>query len=307
MNARLEQNEKYGKLQSLGICAMAYVLAYLVAVMAFRQFFYLGDIYGILVADIAATLVIFFLGLIVRNASLYDPYWSVVPLGIAGYWWSLTDYDTLELRKLLVMIVLVCWAVRLTLNWARSWPGLVHEDWRYAMLREKSKSLYPLVNLGGIHLLPTLLVFLAMLPIYFVLSRVGEYNPILDGIAFAVGLVAVAIELIADEQLKSFVKTNKDSALFLKTGLWRFSRHPNYFGEVLFWLSLFLFAYSASPAYLWTGVGVIAMLALFLFGSIPMMDRRMLKRRRDYADYMKKTSGFFLFPPKLSSGKGPKK
>ncbi len=307
MNPGLKQNQKYGKLQSLGICVMAYVLAYLVAVMAFRQFFHLGDIYGVLVADITATLVIFFLGLIVHNASLYDPYWSVVPLGIAGYWWSLADYDISELRKVLLMIVLVFWAVRLTLNWARSWPGLIHEDWRYGMLREKSKSWYPLVNLGGIHLLPTLLVFLAMLPVYFVLSRVGEHNPILDWVAFAIGILAVTIELIADEQLKSFVQTNKDSKKFLKTGLWKYSRHPNYLGEVLFWLSLFLFAYSSSSAYLWTGIGVIAMLALFLFGSIPMMDKRMLERKKDYADYLKKTSGFFLFPPKSSGGEGPKK
>ena len=277
---------------------MSYVLTYIVAVLAFRQFSYLGDIYGVLVADIIATLVIFFLGLIIHNSSLYDPYWSVIPLGIAGYWWSLSAYDVNELRKVLLMIVLVLWSVRLTLNWARSWPGFIHEDWRYGMLRKKSGDFYPFVNLAGIHIFPTLLVFLGMLPSYFVLSQNGPSNLPLDLVAFVLGLTAVMIQLASDEKLKTFVESNKDPKTFLKAGLWKYSRHPNYFGEVLFWLSIFLFAYSASSSFLWTGVGVLAMLFLFLFTSIPMMDKRMLERREGYADYMKKTSGFFPFPPK---------
>ena len=298
MNPHLSQNAKYGKLQSLGLCFMAYVFAYIVAVLAFRQFSYLGDIYGVLVADIVATLVIFFLGLIIHNSSLYDPYWSVAPLVIAGYWWSLSGCDVSEIRKVLLMIVLVMWSIRLTLNWARSWPGFSHEDWRYGMLREKSGDFYPFVNLGGIHLLPTFFVFLGMLPAFFVLGQDGPTNLPLDLLAFILGLTAVMIQFGSDEKLKAFVKSNKDPKAFLRAGLWKYSRHPNYFGEVLFWLSIFLFAYSASSSFLWTGVGVIAMFLLFIFTSIPMMDKRMLGRREGYEEYMKKTSGFFPLPPK---------
>ena len=298
MNPHLNKNAKYGKRQSLGLTFMAYVMAYMAAVLTFRQFHYLGDIYGILVADIAATLVIFFLGLLVHNASLYDPYWSVVPVGIAGYWWSLSDYDTGDLRNVLLMIVLLYWAIRLTMNWMRGWPGFIHEDWRYEMLRKSSGDLYPLVNLGGIHLLPTVLVFLGMIPAYFVLSEIGGPLNVIDYVAFAIGIVAVTIEFVADEQMKNFTTDPENKGKVMQSGLWKYSRHPNYFGEVLFWLSLFLFALAVSMEHLWTGIGVISMLILFLFGSIPMMDKRSLERRSEFKQYMQRTSGFILLPPK---------
>lgn len=298
MNEHLEKNKKYSKFQSMGLCLMSYVLAYIVAVLTFRQFSDMGPIYGVFLADIAATLVIFFIGLILHNASLYDPYWSVAPLVIGVYWWWLSGYDISEMRKILLLVVLFYWGIRLTLNWARSWPGFIHEDWRYGMLRDKSNGWYPLVNLSAIHMLPTVLVFLGMIPAYYVLSQSHDPNPILDWIAFAVGMVAVTIEFISDEQLKKFVETNDNPRNILKTGLWKYSRHPNYFGEVLFWLSIFLFAYSASSAYGWTVVGVVAMFVLFWFGSIPMMDKRMVERRDNYQEHMKKTSGFVPWPPK---------
>jgi len=298
MNPHLKNNAKFSKSQSLGMTALAYLLAYLAAVMAFRQFDYLGDIYGILLADVIATLVIFFLGLMVHNASLYDPYWSVIPIGLAIYWWSLSEYDVTELRKLLLLIVLLYWAIRLTLNWIRGWPGFMHEDWRYVMLRKKSKNLYPLVNLGGIHLLPTLLVFLAMIPAYYVLSSTGNINPLMDWLAFAIGMIAVTIEFVADEQIKKWVASNDNPRNIMKKGLWKYSRHPNYFGEVAFWLSMFLFAYSASPDYLWTVVGFVGMVILFLFGSIPMMDDRSKEKRDGWEEHVKKTSGFLILPPK---------
>ncbi len=298
MNPHLAKNSKYGKWQSLGLTFMAYVMAYMAAMLTFRQFHHLGDIYGILVADIVATLVIFFLGLLVHNASLYDPYWSVVPVGIAGYWWSLSNFTFDDVRNILLMIVLMYWAIRLTLNWIRGWPGFVHEDWRYEMLRESSGSLYPFVNLGGIHLLPTVLVFLGMVPAYFVLSKNGIALNGLDYIAFGFGMVAVTIEFVADEQMRKFVVDPSNKGKIMNKGLWKYSRHPNYLGEVLFWLSLFLFAFAASETHLWTIIGVVSMLVLFIFGSIPMMDKRSLERRPEFSDYMKKTSGFIMLPPK---------
>ena len=298
MNPHLVKNKKYSKSQSLGLTLMAYVMAYLAAVMTFRQFGYLGDVYGIFVADIVATLIIFFLGLMVHNASLYDPYWSVVPLGLAGYWWSISDYDADELRKILLLIVLVYWSVRLTINWILGWPGFIHEDWRYGMLRQKSGEFYLFVNLAGIHLLPTILVFLGMIPVYFVLSRDGLHNPVLDWTAFGIGMAAVTLEYVADEQMRKFKAINKASSKIMKTGLWKYSRHPNYLGEVGFWLSMFLFAYSADTESLWTIVGVVAMIILFLFGSIPMMDQRNIERKDNFKEHIRKTSGFLLLPPK---------
>ena len=298
-NPFLENNSNIGRTKSFLYVTLAYIIALAVAYYSYPFFQHWGSIWGVLASDLLATLAIFLLGYIWNNASLYDPFWSVAPIPIAVYWWSLSEFDTGELRKTLLLIVLFYWAIRLTLNWARSWPGFVHEDWRYGMLRNKHGKAYPLVNLGGIHVFPTVLVFLGMLPVYVVLTKSHSPNIIFDIAAFLIGIIAVTIELISDEQLKKFVKTNTVPRASLKTGLWKYSRHPNYFGEVLFWFSMFLFAMSAGgKEYIWTGVGVLAMFLLFWFISIPMMDERMIDRRDNYEEHIKKTSRFFLWPPK---------
>ena len=121
----------------------------------------------------------------------------------------------------------------------------------------------------------------------------------LDGLALFVGVAATLIELIADEQMRAFVRQRTPGA-HMESGLWRYSRHPNYFGEMLFWISLWLFALAAAPAYWWTGIGVLAMLLMFVFASIPMMDTRSRERRPGYADYEARTSSLILWPPKGS-------
>ena len=166
------------------------------------------------------------------------------------------------------------------------------------MLRKKNGDWYPFVNLAGIHLFPTLIVFLGLIPTYFVLTRDNAPVNWLDYVAFAAGIIATTIELVADEQMRIFIRNPENKGVTMDKGLWKYSRHPNYFGEVLFWVSLFLFAYAASPDYLWTVVGSVAMLALFIFISIPMMDDRSLERRPGFKDYMERTSGFLLLPPK---------
>ena len=298
MNPHLSKNAKYGRWQSLGLTFMAYVMAYMAAVLTFRQFEYLGYIWGILIADVAATLIIFFLGLLVHNASLYYPYWSVVPVGIAGYWWFLSDYSIDDIRNVLLMFVLMYWAIRLTVNWIRGWPGLVHEDWRYQMPRKANGDFYPLVNLGGIHLLPTVLVFLGMIPAYFVLSEDGDPLNMWDYAAFIIGMIAVTIEFVSDEQMKSFISNPANKGKVMDQGLWKYSRHPNYLGEILFWVSIFLFAMAVSTSYLWTGIGVLSMIILFVFGSIPMMDNRSKERRPEFKDYMERTSSLLILPPR---------
>lgn len=298
-NPFLIKNAKYGKGLSLMLVTVCYAIALIAAYLTMPYFESWGPVYAVLAADIVATVVIFLLGYIWHNASLYDPYWSVIPVFIGLYWWSLTGFDTSELNRVLIMVAVGFWAVRLTLNWARSWPGFIHEDWRYEMLRSKIGSLYPLVNFLGIHLFPTILVFMGMLPAFVVLTGSHDSSMPLDLIAFVISMLAVMIELVADEQLKSFVAQNTVKGATLTTGLWRYSRHPNYFGEVLFWFGLFLFALSAGGwDYLWTGIGALSMFLLFWFISIPMMDERMSERRIKYHERIATTSRFFLWPPK---------
>ena len=84
----------------------------------------------------------------------------------------------------------------------------------------------------------------------------------------------------------------------MKYGLWRYSRHPNYLGETMFWFGIYFMGLSSGIMPLWTILCPLLMLSLFIFISCPMMDKRSLKNRNDYQDYMNKTSQLLLWPPK---------
>jgi len=302
MNPHLAKNEVYGKTRSLLLVTLAYVLALVAAVATYPFVDHLSPFWSALIMDVVATVVIWAVGANVRNASLYDPYWSVIPPAILAFWWAGTGYD-LAPGKVMMAIVLVYWAIRLTSNWARDWPGLDHEDWRYQEMRANNPAMYQVSNLFGICLFPTALVFLGMLPTWPVLTGNGQSNMILDLIAFIVGMGAVTIQLFADGQMRNFrfkKKENKTNQAFYTDGLWAWSRHPNYFGEVAMWFSLWIFAMSAGFEHYWTGVGWIAMLALFLFVSCPWMDRRSAAKRPGYAEYMERSNLFFMTPPRKS-------
>ncbi|MEM0984655.1 MAG: DUF1295 domain-containing protein [Pseudomonadota bacterium] len=233
------------------------------------------------------------------NASFYDPYWSVAPPAMALYWWVASGADVGDYRQILILLVLLYWSIRLTMNWSVGWTGLKHEDWRYQDLRAGSGAAYQLVNLFGICMLPTGIVFLAMLPVYAVM--VGDYdpNPLFDVAALIVGLGATTIQWVSDEQMRAFRKGVKGNEAVLAKGLWAWSRHPNYFGEIAMWLSLYLFALSAGGFSLaWTGVGFLAMVILFVFISIPMMDKKSAAKRPAFAEHMKNSSSLIMWPPR---------
>ena len=251
-----------------------------------------------LLADLLATVVVFAASRWYRNSSCYDAYWSVVPPVLLVYWWSQGGLGIDDMRAWLVATVVLLWAVRLTGNWVHGFPGLHHEDWRYPMVRGRAGRWELLADLVAIHLVPTVQVFLGTLPVYVVLTRADRGLNWVDALALLAGLGAVALELVADLQMHRFVRHRQPGEV-MDRGLWSWSRHPNYVGEVGFWLSLALFGVAASPGDAWwLFVGVVAMLAMFLGASIPMMERRSLERRPDYQDVIDRVSRFVPRPPR---------
>jgi len=253
-----------------------------------------------LAADLIATLVVYAASRLHKNSSFYDAYWSVLPPFLAMYWWVERSHEAVDARFWLLFAVMLLWAVRLTWNWMYSFPGLHHEDWRYGPMkdgaREKSPALEPVVDLFGIHVIPTIQVFLGMVPVY-VVTREGRDLSWIDVVAVAVGLGAVALETVADLQMHRFART-KQPGQVMDQGLWAWSRHPNYFGEFSFWLSMGLFGLAASPSSWWSLVGAIAMLAMFLGASIPMMEKRSLERRPAYQGVIDRVPLFVPRPPR---------
>lgn len=278
------------------------VVAYVLCIAAGAAVLFelqLPPLLDVFVADIVATLVIFGFSLAYKNSSFYDAYWSVIPPLLAVFWMSATAGAMHDPRAWLVTALVWLWAIRLTTNWSLYWGGLHHEDWRYPLVRARAGKAAVWADLFGIHLFPTVQVFLGCLPIYAVMSRVGAALGWLDALAFVVTLGAIVIELIADLQLHAFIARKHEPGNFINSGLWAWSRHPNYFGEIAYWWGLMLFGLAAAPAQWWWIVpGALSMTAMFQFASIPLMDSRSLQRRPAYAEHMRKVSALLPLPPR---------
>jgi steroid 5-alpha reductase family enzyme len=271
------------KSRSLALVGVAYVLAVGMAAAWLRWGPTTGRLWlDTLVADVLATVVVFVFSRAYRNSSFYDAYWSVIPPLLTFYWWNQAGPGVDQVRCWLVAVVVMVWAVRLTANWVYGFPGLHHEDWRYPMFRERAGRWALGVDLVAIHLIPTVQVFAGMLPVYVCVTRAGADIRWLTVLAFVVGLGAVTLELVADVQMHQFIRVRQPGAV-LDRGLWSWSRHPNYFGELSFWFALALFGVAASPSDAWwLFAGTLAMLGMLLGASIPMMETRSLARRPDY-------------------------
>jgi steroid 5-alpha reductase family enzyme len=191
-------------------------------------------------------------------------------------------------------VLLTVYGARLTFNWARGWGGFSHEDWRYAELRKKSGRAYWVVSFLGIHFFPTAMVFLGCLPLFPAVAVSRAAPNWLDGVATVVLAGAVVLEAVADEQMRAF-RQAKGAAVVCEVGLWRYSRHPNYLGEILVWVGVFLFGLAAGGPW-WHGVGALLMWAMFMFITIPMAERHSLERRPDFAKRKDEVSMLLLWP-----------
>ncbi len=245
-------------------------------------------------ADLAATAAVFAFSVLHRNSSLYDPYWSVAPVPIVLYWAATGAGD--PARATLAVALVCAWAVRLTWNCLARWRSLAQEDFRYAEIRARTGRLYWPASLAAIHLMPTLWVFLGLLPLYAALARPGRPPGILDAAGAAVALGAIAVEAVADGQLHAFLRARRDPEAILDRGLWARSRHPNYLGEVAFWWGLWLLGVAADPAWWWTVAGPVAITLLFALVSVPWMDRRMAARHPAWRERLRTVPALLPWP-----------
>lgn len=253
------------------------------------------------VADVAATCVIFAFSYGWSNSSFYDPYWSVAPPIIAVYWLVAAAVPGVDpLRCALLLGLVATWAVRLTHNWHRGWTGLDHEDWRYRDMQAKTGRLYWLVSFAGIHMTPTLLVFLGCLPLYAALALGTRPFGLLDGFATCWTAAAIWLEARADRELMDYRKSDPLPGRTLTTGVWRYSRHPNYFGEIAFWWGIAFFGIAAAPEWWWSAIGAVSITLMFRFISLKLIEDRMAASRADYAAYVAKTSSIVPWWPKAS-------
>ncbi len=248
-------------------------------------------------ASLTATLTVFTYSRVTGNSSCYDAYWSLAPLALAGWWaWA---WAGLPLRMAVCLALLGLWGLRLTYNWYSGWSGMSHVDWRYLQLREQTGRGWFFVDLFGIHLFPTGLVFIGMLGVHAATTG-GRPVGAWDAVGVLFGLTSLFFEGIGDWQLRRFQRNRKTDDEVLDTGLWSWTRHPNYFGEICIWVSMAAFGTAARPdaGHVWFGPLVMCM--LFVYISIPLLEKRMLAKRPQYAETQRRVSMLLPLPPRTT-------
>ena len=273
---------KQNRTASFVIVALVYALATVVGVVTYHLTQDLDWWLSLLIADVAATVTTFIFSVAFKNASVYDPYWSVQPPVILL---AVAMRRDLTLLGVLLIDVVLFWAIRLTANWAYTFKNLEHQDWRYTMLKEKTGGFYPLINFVGIHMVPTLVVYGCVLPAVYAI-REGVGATVGSVLFLLVSLGAAILQGVADVQMHKYRK-HRDAA-FIRNGLWKYSRHPNYLGEILMWWGVGLSVVCAEPVTWYLAVGALANTVLFLAVSIPMADGRQ-SRKDGFAEYKKQT------------------
>ncbi len=274
------------KFYSILIITIIYVVASGIGFYVFYHLPYSSYI-NLFIADVVATIFVYLYSVVFHNSSVYDPYWSVQPMVIVlGSLFGVK----LSISAILVTIVILLWGIRLTLNWAYTFPNLMKQDWRYTKYKNETGIWYQPINFLGIHLMPTLLVYLAVLPAIETIH--SQSFTFISLIGFLLSLCAIMIQGLSDYQMHQYRKKNLHG--LFRDGLWKYSRHPNYLGEILMWWGVAIQAFCLTGKF-WVFIGAICIHLLFLTVSIPLADKRQSKKD-GYDIYRKETRSLLPFP-----------
>lgn len=288
------------KKKTLGLIALFFIYAFAVAIGGLL-FYLLKDhmhfFLAILIADAISTIFVWGSGLVFKTPSVYDPYWSLQTFFI--YLGLLIYFNNWNLFTIVPLVAIFIYSVRLTVNFIIGFHDLSYIDWRYKMLKQRSGKLFQLVNLFGICMFPTLVVYSASLPLFMYASLPIESFSYWNFIGSGVILLGTLLELISDIQMKSFIKNRASREEVINIGLWKYSRHPNYLGEILIWFGVLMILIITNYTYWYLSFGAIINLLMFLFISIPMEEKHMLEYKPNIKEYIKSTHMLLLLPKKV--------
>ena len=279
---------KQNRSLSFVIIIFIYLLAILTGLLVYKALNFDWWL-NLLLADVAATILTFIFSLILRNSSVYDAYWSVQPIVILL---ALSIGKSLGLLQILLLIAVCYWGIRLTANWAYNFTDFTYQDWRYVMLKEKTGIFYPFINFTGIHMVPTIVVYFCTIPAAYAILNNSKAN-IASIICILVSIFAATMQGIADIQMHKYRKNR--TTPFNRNGLWKYSRHPNYLGEILMWWGIGFAVVVTNFELWWLLLGPLLNTILFLSTSIPLAEKRQ-SRKEGFTEYKKETR--YLLPIK---------
>ncbi len=246
---------------------------------------------GLLVVLVAMTAV---WGVSVRmdDASIADLCWGP---GFALLAWVYQLPGERTVRSVVLAVLVTIWGTRLAIHLARRHHG---EDWRYAAMRAAQGEGFWWRSLFIVFWLQGALLWAVALPVLVASRAVGPpgvtVTDILGGALFLIGL---AFETLGDYQLARFKRTRANRHKVLDTGLWRYTRHPNYFGDALLWWGIYIVAASTPGGWLTFGSPLLMTLLLLKVSGVTLLERTLMQTKPDYAAYAASTPSFFPWVP----------
>ncbi len=248
---------------------------------------------------VCSAAILWLISLRIRDVSIIDIFWG---LGIAG----VVDIAALlgqssGSRTSVALFLVNLWAVRLAAHIfaRRSMPGAGGEDHRYAAMRRQFGPRWWWWSLVQVFLLQAILMWFIAAPLVAVMLSGRAPIGMLDYLGVAVAATGLLFEALADVQLARFRLDPNNKDKVMDRGLWRWSRHPNYFGESVLWWGFFLIGFSASGAWWLILSPLVVTLLLLQVSGVTLMEDKMEDRRPAYADYKRRVSAFLPWPPKL--------
>lgn len=236
------------------------------------------------------------LSLTLKNSSIVDVYWGMGFVIVTWFYFALTPAG-FATRKWLIATLVSVWGVRLALhilirNWGTS------EDFRYRAWREEAGRDWWWRSYFKVFLLQGVILWLLSTPLLVALrADTPQYLTLLDGAAVGLWVIGFLFEAIGDWQLLRFKANPANRGKVLQTGLWQYTRHPNYFGEAVLWWGYFSFAV-VSGAY-WTVYSPLLMTHLLLrVSGVAMLERTLVQAKPGYAEYVQRTRAFLPGLPK---------
>lgn len=286
----------FSKNLSLIIIIISYIFVFSITNYFAKSFHSENYVTSLILWDFISTNILFILAFLLNAVSIIDFYWKICPLfQITTILIQRLQTNQFGLKHCISYLLICFWGIRLLSNYIRSWPGLNFLDFRVAHYKNKvGKILFWPAAYVIFFLVSGTFLFLAKLPflLYFTESSTDFDTKIFFGSLLI--LAGVLIEAVADNQLYQFRKS-KSSQKICDEGLWYYSRHPNYLGEVLFWWGAFFVSIEIYASHLWIIIGPILMTIMFVCGSAPWMDEHLCEKRPEYKSYMK-TNKNLIFP-----------
>jgi steroid 5-alpha reductase family enzyme len=231
----------------------------------------------------------------IKDSSIVDIFWGFGFVVMAWFYLYLSENYTD--RTYILSCMTTVWGLRLTFHIGSRNIGQP-EDYRYQNFRKEGGESYWWISFFRVFLLQGLILWI-LSSIFFVSHRSDlQELTLFDYIGVVFWAIGIFFEAVGDYQLRQFRKNPQNKGKVLDTGLWKYTRHPNYFGDSMVWWGFYLFAFSTQGGWMYFFVPAFMAFLLRFVSGVAMLEEQLIHTKKEYKTYMRRTSAFLPLPPK---------